>query len=351
MFKRIFIEKEMRHHPKALKFLKKFPNVPLQEIDDIEEVFNRKKKPYLQKRDQLQAFLGKKRGTLIKEAPEAYGVSGDPHYYFIHSYNCIYECQYCYLQGYFHSPDLVFFLNHDEMMKEMKALTEGHPHASKVWFHAGEFSDSLALSHLTGELLSYHEMLKTSPRSYMELRTKSVNIRELLELEPLPNLITTFSLSPSEAAKTYDLKTPSLKLRIKAMAQLASQGHPLGLHLDPVIYHHDFEQQYRELFESLTEEIAPEHFHYVSLGVVRFTKDVYHQVAKNYPESPLLKAQFQKSFDQKVRYSRPLRLWMLSKIKALGLEFGLSEEQVYLCMEEEDRILNLESATFEGHGN
>jgi spore photoproduct lyase len=339
MFERIFIEQDMLHHHRVHNFLNRFPNIPTQTIPSISEVFNRKKKPYLQKRANLQAFLGKNRGTLIKEAPDAYGVQGEPHYYFIHSYNCIYECQYCYLQGYFHSPDLVFFLNYEEMMQEIESKTLAHPEADRVWFHAGEFSDSLALSHLTGEVEVYHELLKRSPRTFLELRTKSVNIRELLSLEPLDNLITTFSLAPFDQVKIYDLKTPGLKARLEAMNRLQQAGHTLGLHLDPIIYTPDFEAQFKEFFQQLKDAIDLSQLSYVSLGVVRFTKDVYHQVEKNYPESPLLKAHFSKSFDNKIRYSRPLRLWMLGKIQDLALQAGLTPAQMYLCMEESDRIL------------
>jgi spore photoproduct lyase len=343
MFERIFIEHEMLEHPRAQAFIAKFPNIPLYPIDRIDDIFNRVKKPYLQKRTDLQAFLGRKRGSLVKEAPDAYGLKGEPHYYFIHSYNCLYECQYCYLQGYFNSPDLVFFLNHEEMMEQIKLILGQHPDSKQVWFHAGEFSDSLSMSHLTGELEVYHEFLGRHPKAVMELRTKSVNIKELLKRPALKNLITTFSLATTENTKSFDLKTPSLKARLKAIAQLHQVGHPIGIHFDPVIYSPNFEEEYRHLFEQLADHIPLDKLVYLSLGVVRFTKDVYHQVEKNYPESSLLKAAFKKSFDGKIRYSRPVRLWMLQKLKSLALEMGMNEQQIYLCMEEEDRVTSVHS--------
>jgi spore photoproduct lyase len=70
--------------------------------------------------------------------------------------------------------------------------------------------------------------------------------------------------------------------------------------------------------------------------VVRFTKDVYHQVQQNYPKSSLLASEFSKSFDQKIRYPRPMRLWMLHKVKDMLIKAGMKEERVYLCMEEDD---------------
>ena len=82
--------------------------------------------------------------------------------------------------------------------------------------------------------------------------------------------------------------------------------------------------------------VNPEDIEYISFGVVRFTKEVYHQVKKNYPDSKIHHQEFIKSFDGKVRYMKPQRLWMLQTIKDLCLNKGLKEEQLYLCMEAED---------------
>lgn len=71
MFSRILIENEVKDLPTTQKILKRFPSLPYQFIDRIDDVFGRVKKPYLQKRQNLQLFLGKKRGQLVKEAPDA----------------------------------------------------------------------------------------------------------------------------------------------------------------------------------------------------------------------------------------------------------------------------------------
>lgn len=334
MFSRIFVEESLQNHPQLEVIKSRFSKVPVTFLEDINEVFGKVKKPYLQKREDLQLFIGEKKGTLLKEAPDAYGLAGEPHYYFIHAYNCIYECEYCYLQGYFNSPDIVLFLNHDEIGGEIERTINGHEDSLKrVWFHAGEFSDSLALTHLTGELPFYFELFSRYPQAMLELRTKSANTRELLKLHPLKNVITSFSLSPEKRIKKTDLKTPSLSHRLQAMAELQEKGFPVAIHLDPIIHEDNFEETYRELFNELKKSLDLSKVEYVSMGVVRFTSNVFHQVKKNYPQSELLAAEFQSSFDGKVRYPRPFRLWLLGKIKELGLEAGLSEEQVYLCME------------------
>ncbi|MBG08683.1 MAG: hypothetical protein CME68_07985 [Halobacteriovoraceae bacterium] len=338
MFEKIFYEKDIENHPKTQFLLNKFSQTPNMAINRVDDIFGRVKKPYLQKRTNLNLFIGSKRGQLVKETPSAYGLSGEPHYYFIHSYNCLYECDYCYLQGYFHSPDLVFFINHEDILNEMENVVKTNREKGNktIWFHAGEYSDSLALSHLTKELPQYFDFFKKNPEAKLELRTKSANIRELKELSPLKNVIASFSLSPKDKIKDHDLKTPPLKARIKAIETLKNLGHPIALHFDPIIYGPSFKEDYKELLKSLMETINPEDIEYISFGVVRFTKEVYHQVKKNYPDSKIHHQEFIKSFDGKVRYMKPQRLWMLQTIKDLCLNQGFKEEQLYLCMEAED---------------
>ena len=330
MFEKIFIEEHLKDHPRALKISENF-KAPVYYIDQIENHWGRVKKPYLQKRDNLNLFIGEKRGQLIKETPDAYGTSNGKHFYFIHAYNCIYECQYCYLQGYFHTPDIVLFINHEEIIKKMQQICAENPN-EKNWFHAGEFSDSLALSHITEEWPIYWEFFHRNPNAYLELRTKSVNIKSIIDLAPAPNIITTFSLSPEKESKEFDLKTPSLKARINALKKLTDKGHYYGLHLDPIIYTQDFEKTYNDLAE-IIGNLPQEQLSYISLGVVRFTKDVYRQVKMNYPDSSLHAENFPKSFDNKVRYSRPMRMWIMNTVKELLIKKGVSEHKIYLCME------------------
>lgn len=338
MFKTLFIEEHLKEDSQVQSIVGNFPKAKVKYLEDINEVFSKVRKPYLQKRTDLNLFLASKKGPLLREAPPAYGLSGEPHYYYIHAYNCIYECQYCYLQGYFQSPDLVLFLNHQEILAAIENKIEENlkdfSTPDRIWFHAGEFSDSLALSHLTQELPLYWDFFKNHPQAQLELRTKSVNIKEVEKLPPLPNVITSFSLSPDRQVKTFDLKTPSLKLRLKAIERLASLGHPIGIHLDPVIFEENFESLYQELIKSLAEVLNNDQLAYMSIGVVRFSKDSYRQMRQNYPDSPILAGEFNKSFDGKVRYNRPMRLWILKKIKSLVMEQGFEESKIYLCMED-----------------
>lgn len=335
LFSSVLVEKDIEFDPLVKEILNKLPQSTEKIIiDSYEKVFGKVKKPYLQKRDNLNLILAHKKGRLVKPAPDAYGLSGSPHYYFVHSYNCIYECEYCYLQGYFNSPDIVVFTNRSEIKQQILDIYNEHNNDKEIWFHAGEFSDSLALSHITKECEFYWDVFSKMPKAKLELRTKSANIKILKTLPPQKNIIVSYSLSPEHQIKSYDRKTATYKQRLNCLKELSELGHPIAIHLDPIIYTPEFEQQYTQLLKDLSESIDLKKLCYISLGVVRFTKDVYLQLEKNYPTSSLHQQNFTSGFDNKKRYSRPLRLLMLNTVKSLCLNLGIDSKKVYLCMEE-----------------
>jgi spore photoproduct lyase len=226
-------------------------------------------------------------------------------------------------------------VNHEDILKEMDACLKNHPQQN-VWFHAGEFSDSLALSHLTGELGLYVEFCRKNPQAIIELRTKSANVREMLKLDPTPNFVISFSISPSVTAKNVDLKTPPIEVRLKAMLELQKCGWKVAAHFDPVIYIEDFRENYRELLKNMKDLELLGDLQYLSLGVVRFTKEVYREIEKNYPDSLIHSGPMIKSFDGKIRYNRPMRMWILETLKQIAIEEGVEANKVYFCMESEN---------------
>ena len=333
MFKRVFIENDIKKTKQVERILSKLPKEAIKNakyINSYDEIFGRVKKPYLQKRDNLNLFLAQKKGQIVKEAPDAYGIGQEKHFYFINSYNCIYECEYCYLQGFFNSPDIVLFVNWDDIEKAITDTAKNNPNC---WFHAGEFSDSLALSHLTGELDKYYEIFKNVPDSKLELRTKSINIRDAINKEPLENIIYSFSISSDNASKRIDLKTPSLKHRVQAIKNLQANGHTVGLHLDPIVWTPEWSSEYESLCLYLSREIDLKSVSYISIGVVRFTSEVYGQFLKNYPDSIINQGEFKRSFDNKIRYPKALRKKMLRFMTERFASLGVLPEKIYQCME------------------
>jgi spore photoproduct lyase len=335
IFNKVFIEEQVLDNPSTAGILKKLGSPDYVTIRKIEDYFGRFQKPYLEKRTNLNLYIGRKEGELVKEAPPAYGYGNAPHYYFIHSYNCIYECEYCYLQGYFSSPDIVLFVNYDEMVERMKAIVKNvEPGVPEVWFHAGEFSDSLALSNITGELEHYYHFLRETPLAKIELRTKSANIKSLLALTPLPNLIVSFTLNHEDATRLIEHKTASLNGRLKAMKTLASHGFRLAIHLDPLLADNAAEERYKLLSKQIFSELEPDALEYISLGIVRFSDDTWQAFQKNYPTSKILSNAFHTTPDGKRKIDRSLRRPLLKQVFSSLAEAGMPPEKIYFCMED-----------------
>ncbi|MEZ4765930.1 MAG: hypothetical protein R3C26_22910 [Calditrichia bacterium] len=173
------------------------------------------------------------------------------------------------------------------------------------------------------------------PNAKLELRTKSVNIKSIMDLQPIENIVLTYSMSPAEASRKYDRKTPSLSARMKALttfrgakisARAASRSDRLHRKFCQRLSRHDDGNSQKYIPENLIE--------YISLGVVRFSKDSYLEFSRNYPASDLLAAEFVKGMDGKVRYNRPMRLHILHTVRQICIEAGIQPHKVYLCMED-----------------
>ncbi|WP_169314404.1 SPL family radical SAM protein [Turneriella parva] len=329
----LYLEKGARDYAAAARIVEKLNPQKIEEIEDYQTIFSKRRTPYLSKRDTRNVFVAVKRGALVKEAPAAYGYgSDDLHYYYIHAYNCVYECEYCYLQGYFSSPDLVLFVNHDEIIRDMRAIAAASA-AQRVWFHAGEFSDSLALSHITAELADYWQFFSETPNAYLELRTKSINLTAMRQLKPINNAVVSFSLSTHTQAARHDRDAPTASQRLAAMQRLKELGFRLGVHFDPLIYAPDFGSNFEAIVCDLSERVGFAGIDYISLGVVRFAKDVYREAKENYPASDIFARNFIQGTDHKMRYVRPLRLQMLELGREILKKHGCPEDKIYFCME------------------
>jgi len=332
MFQRLFVEKAIANQARTKKIINNFKHLPIIEIDNYQDVFEKVRKPYLLKRSQLDLFLAHKKGSLVKQTPPAYGVKNEPHYYFIHQYNCVYECDYCYLQGYFRSPDIVLFLNYEEIISEIDKVVKNHQN-QKIWFHAGEFSDSLALSNLTNEWPLYFNYFKNNPNAFLEIRTKAININPIKNLQPSKNIVISFSLSTEPQAKNHDIKTPSVRNRINAIEKLANLGFKIGVHFDPIIYSQDWQKDFMSVCHKLFKNINPSSIEYISIGVIRFSKSAYKCYKTNYPNSNFHTQEINISNNNQIKYHQEMRFKLLKFAEEVLAKY-LPKDRVYRCMEE-----------------
>ncbi len=122
MIDTIYIEKEIKKHPRTLEILSKFRNVRTIAIDRYGEVFNRKNQNFRIQKKNPCLILAKKHKGFVLPAPEGFGIGSSKNYYFSHMLNCIYDCNYCFLQGMFNSAHYVIFVNYEDFFLNILIL-------------------------------------------------------------------------------------------------------------------------------------------------------------------------------------------------------------------------------------
>ena len=286
MVSRVYVESAVREHPRTRELLRRLRNRPVIDIEHYGEVFNPRAQNFrLQKKDPAVIIALKNQGHVLA-TPPGYGLGGDHNYYFSHMLNCVYDCRYCFLQGMYQSAHQVLFVNYEDFGADIERIANRHP-GQAVWFYSGYDCDSLANEPMTRFTEYFIPLLAGIDNAWLELRTKSTQVRGLLAREPVERVVTAFSFSDARSHARLEHGVPSIERRIDAMRRLQEAGWPLGLRFDPVIYHPRYRDEFSALVARIFAVIDPQSIHSVSLGNFRLTRDHYRRVVRLYPEEPL----------------------------------------------------------------
>ena len=286
MIDTIYIEENIKQHPRVLSIFARFPKARKITCARYCEVFNPKAQNFhLQKQQPALILAEKYRGFMLK-APPNYGIGAEHNYYFSHMLNCLYDCRYCFLQGMYQSANYVLFVNYEDYYADMKRLCAETPNQA-IHFFSGYDCDSLALEPVTDFAREFLPVIQSIPNAWMELRTKSTQVRHLLDTQAFDRCIVAFSFTPDEIARALEHKTPNITKRLDALHKLQQKGWPIGLRFDPIIYEDDYQQHYRDLFKIVFSRINPDTLHSVSLGVFRLPDKYFKKIHKLYPNEKL----------------------------------------------------------------
>ncbi|MGZ8190229.1 MAG: spore photoproduct lyase family protein [Methylococcaceae bacterium] len=286
MIETIYIEENIVQHPRVTGIVARFPQARKIICTRYGEVFNPKAQNFRLQKQKPALILAEKYKHFSLPAPTGYGIGSTRNYYFSHMLNCLYDCRYCFLQGMYQSANYVLFVNYEDFQHEIKQLCDQTP-AEAVHFFSGYDCDSLALEPVTGFAEQFLPFFEQLPNAWLELRTKSTQVRNLLNRQAFPRCVVAFSLTPEEIATKVEAKAPSLQRRLEALCKLQQHGWQLGLRFDPMIYQTGYQEQYQRLFAQVFARIKLEQLHSVSLGVFRLPEKFFKKVHALYPEEKL----------------------------------------------------------------
>jgi spore photoproduct lyase len=242
------------------------------------------------------------------------------------------DCAYCILQSYFHPPVLQFFVNHNDLFKELgRIFSDNKIHR----IGTGEFTDSLIWELWTDFSNRLVPAFAVQKQAILELKTKTTAIDRLEHLPHNRKIITAWSINTPRVISAEERGTASLTARLKAAARCESWGYPLAFHFDPILIYDGCEAEYAHAVKQIFHHVSPENVAWISLGTFRFMPALKPLIQKRFSESKIVYGEFITGLDGKMRYFKPLRIEIYRKIIARIREYA-PRVCIYFCMEDDE---------------
>ncbi|MFZ7127899.1 MAG: radical SAM protein, partial [Desulfobacterales bacterium] len=331
LIREIFIEKSVQDHPRTLQFVQNLP-LPIRIVEDaasVYEIIGQSEDPEAAGKAIL--YLTRNRGAFIRECP------GTTHYtccdYMILHVGtyCTMDCAYCVLQGYFHPPVLQYFVNHEDLERELDAAFTRRDFRR---IGTGEFTDSLLWERWTDMAGDLIVRFGKQDHMVLELKTKTVLVDKLKHLDHNRKTIVSWSLNAPSVIRSNERGTAALDSRIQAAIKCQTWGYPLAFHFDPLVIFEGGEAEYAGVVQRLFSEIDPSNVAWISLGSFRFPPHLKPIIERRFPSSLIAYGEFVAGLDGKQRYFKPLRIACYEAI-VREIKRYAPQTALYFCMEDE----------------
>jgi len=327
MFSTIYIEEEVLDTARVRSLLERFPDIPQVICERYGEVFNRKSQNFRLQKMAPALILAKKYGNKVLAAPEGYGYNASKSYYFSHMLNCVYDCRYCFLQGMYSSANYVLFVNFEDFEEAIEEKIRENQGGGV--YYSGYDCDSLALEPVSNFCKHFLSVFRRNPRAELEIRTKSTQVRSLLDVEVVPNCVIAMSFTTSEAATQWEHKVPSIDKRIEALRKLQLAGWNVAIRFEPLILDSESLSPYETLFEKIFSRLEAGRLHSVSSGLFRMPVEFHKRIVKLYPDEALY-ARATETRDGMIALKSADEGFQLAAVEELLLKH-VSAEKYYRC--------------------
>jgi spore photoproduct lyase len=253
-------------------------------------------------------FLMRHRGAFVKDFPATPHAPPCGEKYIITMLNCPHACSYCYLQSYLEHGRLVIFTDLERMKAE---VSRSISHDAPKRITTGEMSDSLALDELTGTTLELLPLFEGSG-TLLDIRTKSARIDHIVSAlggrKEAANLVITWTLGPPEMIEGEEPGTAPLMERLDAMRRALRAGLRVGIRFDPVVPYYADMKAYESLIGEIARVVEGNRIDRFEIGVLRFPPGLIERIRARHPRSKLLKGEYLRDGEGKLRLYRPARV-------------------------------------------
>ena len=287
-FSHIYIEKEAYNRPLTTLICEHFPKAIIIEIDNYRELFNQPRQNWREQKQSQKLILAVKHGNRVHPATEVLPThSGPPLYYASPVLNCLYDCQYCFLQAMYRSANMVVFVNEEDFYDDViETIKSQGPITLSVSYD----SDLLASEAFIPWTKRWIKAASQIADLTVEIRSKSAHYSLIKELKPTPQVILAWSMSPESVWKQYEHKTATPERRLGNIAAAISDGWRTRICLDPVIPVTNWQAEYSSLINTIFTKLNGAVLEDVSIGVFRMGADHLRNLKSRAPSLNLLQA-------------------------------------------------------------
>ncbi len=313
----IYIEKQAKDYPQTKKILEKFSNAQILYIDNYKNIFDKSIPGNISQKPNF--IVAKLTSSSITKAPDWYGHNNKQAFFLKTSLNCVFDCSYCFLKWAFKNDIPVYFVNYEDIKKEILKkieniknegidiikndfelkLKQNLDYKNKIWFYSSDYSDILWMDNISGFLSEFVEFfewdhplassLLRKGEVMLEIRTKSANIKPILDLWFVPkNTEFAFSLNPQELIDKYEFWTSSLEDRIKSINILLEKGYKVWLRFLPLLPVKNYKEIYTKFVNEIKQKIDYWKISSTFVSGLLYTKSDYNNILKKYPKLDVL---------------------------------------------------------------
>lgn len=327
----MFVENEVKGSEMEINIRKKFPNINVKYIDKYSNVL-KEYKPTAASFKRPLLFVIKEKQDFLKPCPCTKNHLGCGYWILNLGFGCPFDCSYCYLQQYQNVPGILLPAN---MKDFLNSFDDFHDKINNklIRIGTGEFCDSLALDHIS----DYSKILVPffSKRNVLfELKTKSDNIANLLEIPGSKNIVISWSLNPQEFIDNEEIAVASLEERLIAANKIQNHGYSIAFHFDPIVPIDNWEIKYKAVIDKIYKHVDTP-IAWISLGTLRFTRELKGFMEQRFAKSKITYGELLMGNDKKLRYPDFIRRSIFKKMIEWIQEYD-RKSPVYLCMESKE---------------
>lgn len=302
----------------AQSLLKRFSQSTVVSVADYKSIFARPRQHFQTQKQSSNLILAvKKEHLLYPGSGQVQNFGLENFFYNTLTLNCVYNCDYCYLQGMYPSANQVVFVNSVDFLDAAKTAISTRANKEQPLYLCISYdTDLLAFENVVPYCREWITFASEQADLLLEIRTKSASYRSISDLSVTDRVVLAWTLSPEIVASKYERGTPPVQRRLESAASAASDGWPLRLCFDPVIAVPDWKSHYEELIETTFGVIPCRSVRDATIGVFRMNAQYLDRIRKQRQNSDILYAPYEKQ-GENVSYPWEKRLEITSYIRDL----------------------------------